>query len=59
MRSDCVVECGGQKETRIIAGLQIARSHLAAVLRPGFGDVGAGERPFASNAHTGDQTVQG
>src|SRR5579859_1771744 len=53
-----VIEYGGQEEAGIVAGLQIAGAHLAAVFRPRFSNISAGQRPFASNSNPGQQAEQ-
>ena len=55
MRADRVVERGGDEEAGVIAGLQVAGAHLAPVLRPGLGDIGAGHRPFAADPDAGEK----
>ncbi len=58
VRAHREVERGGEEEAGVVAGLQVARAHLAAVLRPGFGDIGAGQGPLAADADAGEQAEQ-
>jgi hypothetical protein len=58
MRAHRIVESGGEKKSRIIAGLKVAGPHLAPVFRPSLGNVGSGERPFAADSYTRQQAEQ-
>src|SRR5215831_140955 len=53
--ADGVVERGGDEEAEIVSRLEIASAHLAPVFGPGFGDIGAGKRPFAADADAGEE----
>src|ERR1035441_5874047 len=58
VRADGEVQRGGQKKPRVIAGLQVAGAHLAAVLGPGFGDIGASQGPLPADTDAGEQAKQ-
>jgi len=55
---DGVVEGGGEKESCVVAGLEVAGAHLAAVFGPRFGDVGSGESPLAADADAGEEAEE-
>jgi hypothetical protein len=48
--ADRVVQARRDEEAEVEAGVKVAGSHLAPVLRPSLGDVGAGHRPLAADA---------
>ena len=58
VRADGEIQRRGQEEAGVVAGLQIARAHLAPILGPGFGDIGSGQGPFAADADTRQQAEQ-
>jgi len=53
--ADRIVQGCRDKEAEIVAGLQVAGAHLAAILRPSFGNVGAGHRPLATHANAREE----
>src|SRR5882757_2746323 len=46
--ADRIIQRSGDEKSEVVAGLQISGAHFAAVFGPGFGDVGACQRPFTA-----------
>ena len=54
--ADRVVQGCRDEEAEVVASLQVAGSHLASILRPRLGDVGAGHGPLAAHANAREET---
>src|SRR5882762_9996947 len=48
--ADRIIQRSGDEKSEVVASLQISGAHFAAVFGPGFGDVGASERPFPADS---------
>ena len=58
MCADGVIQSGCKKESSVVTGLQITGAHLAAIFRPSFGHIGAGQRPLTADTDPGQQAKQ-
>ena len=57
--ADEVIRERRKKKAEVVAGVHQARTHLAPLFRPLFGDERAAHGPLATDADAGQQTADG